>query len=116
MRTVDAAVNRARHERATATIPWLHETDHIHPPRHRTCGAAASCYPCCMAADDNPSPFDRIDSALARLEAAAAALPRPAPPAVAMPDPDLIKRHDALRSSVAAAIAALDQLLAQDAG
>lgn len=77
-----------------------------------------------MAADDISSPLDRIDRALARLEAAAVALPAPqaapvpqaAALAVPLPDADLIQRHQALRASVAEAIASLDALLARGDG
>ena len=54
-------------------------------------------------ADDSSSALDRIDRAIARIEAAAAARARH--------DGVLNARHDALRGRVTQAIAALDALI-----
>jgi len=56
-------------------------------------------------ADDTSSALDRIDQAIARIEAAVAARVRA--------DAATARRHDALRSRVAQAIATLDTLIDQ---
>jgi hypothetical protein len=56
-------------------------------------------------ADDTPSALDRIDRAIARIEAAVAARVRA--------DAAASRRHEALRSRVSQAIAALDTLIEQ---
>lgn len=56
-------------------------------------------------ADDSPSALDRIDRAIARIEAAVAARVRA--------DAATSRRHEALRSRVSQAIATLDTLIDQ---
>lgn len=59
---------------------------------------------------------DRISQALARIEAASrrieAVAARPAPAPAPMGDPDLERRHAALRSEAGAALQDLDRLIA----
>ena len=56
-------------------------------------------------ADDSSSALDRIDHAIARIEAAVTTRARA--------DAAAARRHEALRSRVSQAIAALDTLIAQ---
>jgi Mg2+ and Co2+ transporter CorA len=58
-------------------------------------------------ADDSPSALDRIERAISRIETAVAARARA--------DAASLRRHEALRSRVTQAIAALDTLIDQGA-
>ena len=58
-----------------------------------------------MADETPPPPLDRIDRALARIDAALAARARASE--------DMIRRHAALRARMEDAVAALDDLIAK---
>jgi hypothetical protein len=61
-----------------------------------------------MAEETPPPPLDRIDRALARIDAALAARTRASE--------DIIHRHAALRARMEDAVAALDDLIAKGSG
>ena len=65
-----------------------------------------------MVDAQSQSAADRIDRALARIEAALVARPEADRPAL---DDDLVKRHAALRHSMGEAVRALDGVLASRA-
>ena len=95
LRATGAHVNRR------ATRPACHITVTNAP-----CGGVAACYLLRMAEASPPTALDRIDRALARIEAAAAQ--RDTSRA------RLIERHETLRRRMAEAIAALDAVIERE--
>jgi len=61
-----------------------------------------------MADETPPHPLDRIDRAIARIEAALAARSRASE--------DALKRHATLRARIEEAVAALDEVIARGGG
>ncbi len=71
--------------------------------RFAACRVVPSCYRIVMVDAQPQSAADRIDRALARIEAALADRPRH--------DDDLVKRHTALRQTMTEAVRVLDGVL-----
>ena len=78
------------------------------PGSNQTCPPVKPCYPGAMADGTPPPALDRIDRALARIDAALAARTRASK--------DMIRRHAALRARMEEAVAALDDLIGKGGG